>query len=110
MQSHYGLYIKEREGKSILENEHGFFTYKIQGEECYIEDIFIKKESRRKNIGTEMADEIYKIAKASGCKFLTGSCIPSTNGATESMKAMLAYGFQIHSCTTDRIVLFKEIQ
>ena len=109
MSSFYGQYIKEREGKDILESEHGFFTYKIHGEECYIEDIFIKKESRRKNIGTEMADEIAKIARDAGCKYLTGTCIPSTNGATESMKAMFSYGFRIHSCVNDKIILYKEL-
>lgn len=105
----YGDYIKEREGKEILENEHGFFTYKIDGDECYIEDIFIKKESRLNGIGKKMALTISEIAKANGCRFLTGTCIPSTNGATDSMKAMLSFGFKIHSATNDRIVLWKEL-
>lgn len=109
MLSHYGQYIKERQGTEILENEHGFFTYKISGEECYIIDIFIKKEARRKNIGTEMADNITAIAKESGCKYLTGTCFPSTNGATESIKAMFSYGFKLHSCVEDKIILIKEI-
>ncbi len=107
--SDYGKYILEREGKSILENEHGFFTYKIHGEECYIEDIFIKKESRRIGAATVLATLITRIAIEKGCKYLTGTCVPSTNGATESLKAMLSYGFNIHSCTTDKIILIKEL-
>lgn len=109
MASLFGQYILEREGKGILENEHGFLTYKIHGEECYIEDIFIKKESRRSGAATEMAKEIESMARAEGCKFLTGTCVPSTRGATESMRAMLGYGFRIHSAMEDRIILIKEI-
>lgn len=105
----YGQYIQEREGKKIIEGEHGFCTYKIYGEECYIEDIFIKKESRRSGIASEMTDLIASMAKEIGCKFLTGTCVPSTYGATESMKAMLQYGFKIHSCVNDKIILIKEL-
>lgn len=109
MHSLYGQYIQEREGKSILENEHGFFTYSIKGEECYIEDIFIKKESRRSGIATEMANKVAEAAVKAGCKYLTGTCIPSTNGATESMKAMFSYGFRVLACQEDRIILIKEL-
>lgn len=105
----FGDYILEREGKSILENEHGFFTYKINGEECYIEDVFIRRESRRLGIGSEMADSLAEMASQLGCKFLSGTCVPSTNGATDSLKAMLSYGFKIHSSVQDKIILTKEI-
>lgn len=109
MLSLYGQYILEREGKSILENEHGFFTYKIYDEECFIEDIFIKKESRRTGVATEMANMMADMARQAGCKFLTGTCVPSTFGASESMKAMFSYGFKIHSAKEDKIILIKEL-
>jgi predicted GNAT family acetyltransferase len=105
----YGQYILEREGKQILENEHGFFTFKFYGEECYIEDIFIKKDSRRSGIATDMANTVAEIARGAGCKVLTGTCVPSTHGATESMKAMFSYGFRIHSSQHDKIILIKEL-
>lgn len=109
MLSHYGQYIEEREGLDILENEHGFFTYKISGEECYIKDIFITKDARRSGVATDMANKITKIAKEQGCKFLSGTCDPTTNGATESLKAMFSYGFRVHSLKNDMIVLIKEL-
>lgn len=109
MISLYGEYIKEREGLDILEDERGFFTYIIKGEECYIKDIFISKEFRRSGAATEFADQITSIAKASGCKFLSGTCVPSTNGSTESLKAMFSYGFKVHSSSNDLIVLIREL-
>lgn len=109
MMSHYGQYIEEREGLDILENEHGFFTYLIKGEECYIKDIYIAKEFRRAGVATEFAEKITAIAKENGCKFLSGTCVPSTNGSTESLKAMFSYGFKVHSSSNDLIILIKEL-
>lgn len=109
MISLYGEYIEEREGLSILENEKGFFTYMIKGDECYIKDIFIAKEFRRTGAATEFAEQITKIAKDNGCKFLSGTCVPSTNGSTESLKAMFSYGFKVHSSSNDLIILIKEL-
>lgn len=105
----YGQYIEEREGKGIVENEHGFATYVIAGEECYLEDIFIKRGSRLAGAASELADNVAKIGRERGCKYLTGSCVPSTKGATESMKAMFSYGFRIYSCVQDKIILIKEL-
>lgn len=105
----YGQYIQEREGKSIVENECGFATYKIFGDECYIVDIFIKKEHRRSSQASSLADHISAMAKEAGCKYLTGTCVPSTSGATESMKAMFGYGFKLHACVEDKIILIKEL-
>lgn len=105
----FGQYIEEREGRSILENENGFFTYIINGEECYIEDIFIKKTARRSGLATEMASELERIAKENYCKYLTGTCVPSLNGATESIKGMFSFGFKVHSCSQDKIILIKEL-
>lgn len=105
----YAQYILEREDFEIFEDEKGFATFKCTGDECYIRDIFVAKEFRRQAAGTMYADEITKIAKARGCKFLTGTVYPAANGATSSMAALLAYGFKILESRNDRIVLMKEI-
>jgi len=102
-------YIKEREGFETLESEHAFLVYKISGEECYIKDIFVEKEHRRFNLGTELADKCVQIARDAGCKFISGTVVPSTNGATVSMMSLLAYGFTIRAAQNDLIILIKEI-
>lgn len=106
----YGQYIKEREGKSILEKDYGFATYVINGQECYIEDIYVVPEMRKKHVASELANEVVEIAKAKGCTVLTGTVSPTAKGATESLKVLLAYGFQLHSCRPDLIIFAKEIK
>lgn len=105
----YADYIKERENKEIVYNEFGFATYRILGDECYIQDIFIKKENRKEGHAKNLADKIAEIASLHGCKYLTGSTVPSMNGSTDSLKAMLAYGFKLLSSEKDFIVLIKEL-
>lgn len=105
----YSEYIKEREGKSILETKTGFAVYVIEGDECYIEEIFVIKEFRKSSVAREMADEISEIAKGRGCKFLTGTVDPNANASTDSLKILLAYGFELHSIKGPLIVFTKKL-
>lgn len=102
-------YILEREGFSTIERAEGLATYKIQGEECYIKDIYIRPEDRSGKVSFQIADQIAEIAKENGCSYLTGTIVPSLPGASISMAAQLKYGFKIHSSHEDYIILRKDI-
>jgi GNAT superfamily N-acetyltransferase len=73
MMSLYADFLKEYSDIEILEKEYGFATYSISGEECYIRDVYVIPVMRNKNYASLLADEITKIAKDKGCKYLTGS-------------------------------------
>jgi GNAT superfamily N-acetyltransferase len=110
VESNYALYLRERDPeKEIYEDEKGFVTYIITGEECYIVDTFVKKEYRNKGIASYYGDTVTKIAKESGCTYLTGSVCPMANGATGSMKFLLSYGFKLKSSINNLIFFRKEI-
>ena len=105
----YGDYIKEREGKEIVESGHGFASYKIIGQECHVGDVYIKPEFRKAGIASDFGDEIVKRAREAGCNFLIATVAPSLKGATISLISQLAYGFELHSAHEDFIILKKEI-
>jgi len=108
--SMYGDYIQERLGKSIVENEHGFATFKVTGDICYIEDIYVKPYSRQKNVASQMADEIAEYAKKMGCKHLVGSVDPLANGSTTSLRVLLGYGMKLEGSLKNNLIWFyKEI-
>ena len=109
MESNYALYIKEREGKEIIEDSKGFATFTINEDNCYIVDIFVKEEYRQENIASKYADEITMIAKENGCKYLTGSVCPKAHGSDTSLKVLLAYGFKLESSVNNFIYFRKEI-
>jgi len=102
-------YRKEREGIETIENEHGFITYKLFPEECYVIDIYVRPEDRRTRIGSMMADSVVKIAKEKGCKILTGSIDTRLISCTQSAKALLAYGFRFLRNDGPTTYFFKEV-
>lgn len=106
----YGQYIKERLGKEILEcADKGFATYSFKDNSCYIEDIYVCPDNRHEHIASHMTNSIAEIAKNKGCTSLLGSIVPSANYSTDSLKALLAYGFELDSCINNFIVLKKDI-
>lgn len=102
-------YIREREGFEVVETDKSVATYKIAGEECYIKDIYVSKEHRRSGEAFKMGDHIAEIARANGCKRLSGTVVPSLGGSSDSLQGLLKYGFKLHSAFQDLIVLVKEL-
>lgn len=107
--SPFAKYVEEIKGMSTLETERGWATYVIVGEECYIEDIWVEKAFRKSGEAARMADEIKRLAKEKGCKFLTGSVNGRIKDPTTSTAVLIAYGFKIHAILQDAILFKMEI-
>lgn len=107
----YAKYLLERTDVEILERDDGFATYRFMndGKSVYLIDIFVPKDLRNQGIAAEMADLIAKKAKSEGCTEMIGSVKPSTNGSTESLKVLLAYGFKLLSSGDDFIFFRKDL-
>lgn len=95
--SHYKEYTKEIHGRHVLENEYGFVVYEITDDKCYIADIYVAHGHRRSGRAHQFAREVEVIARERCCRYLLGSVIPTTIGATESMKIILSYGMKLKS-------------
>lgn len=106
----YEEYLKEIDNnRHVYYDETGFATYNIVGEECYIEDIYVKPEFRRSHKASKIADKIVEIAKERQCKYLTGSVIPSAANAERSLKVLLGYGLRLEKAENNIIWFIKEI-
>jgi predicted GNAT family acetyltransferase len=54
----WAKYIKEREGKEIIEHDYGFAVYKINEEKtCYIEHIYVDDDFRGKGLASVLCEE-----------------------------------------------------
>ena len=102
-------YFKEREGFDSILIDEGFAVYRFLGEECYIKDIWVSSDYRKKGVASELADTIAERARQHGCKYLTGSVSTLANNSTASVKVLLAYGFQVHSAVQNGIYFRKEL-
>ncbi len=100
-------YLKERENVDSISNDFGFVTYIIQGDECYIRDIWIDKRFRTLNEASKLADKVAEIARERGCKYLTGSVCPAANEATVSLRVLLGYGMELLK-SSENLIIFKK--
>lgn len=106
----YAEYAKERLGRETFETEFAFATYCFpSADECYIVDLYIRPEFRRTGVGTDFGHAIAEIARSRGCKYLSGSVVPSANGSTESVKALLSFGYKIAKSEVNLIWFYKEL-
>jgi len=106
-------YLEEYQpGRSVFYSNFGFATYTIGGEECYIDQIYVRPDKRKTGEAANMADAIVEIAKDLGCKYLTGSVSTDQKNEkrqTTSTKVLLAYGFQVLFADKNMIWFKKEI-
>lgn len=111
----YAEYIREREGKEILQHEHGFTIY---GYNCvpgvdfphvYLQDNYVRPEHRKKGIAREMADQIAQQAKDAGFKVMLGSVDGNAKGAHESLLVLIAYGMKLFLVDGATVWLSKEL-
>lgn len=107
--SMFSDYKAEREGKSMIESDHGFAIYSFHDDCCYIADIYVVPSHRRTGLGSQMADQIAGLAKEKKCRKLLGSVSASANGCHDSLLALLAYGFRLHSNSGDLIFFAKDL-
>lgn len=107
--SHYGKFIKEREGKEIIENDYGFCSYSLTPDGIYIENIFILQPFRKSGLAVEFEREVTKIAKEKGLKYLYSSVATNTVGATNNLNTMINHGARLHSANNSIIFVVKDV-
>lgn len=108
-------YISERESKGIIEDINGFATFcklddpKTREPTVYVEDVYVVPTMRQKKIASEYLDKIANIAKGQGISKMLTTVKPSSNASTESLKAILGYGFKLKASAEDAILFEREI-
>jgi GNAT superfamily N-acetyltransferase len=105
----YWAYLKEREGVDVVERPYGFMLLKPDVGALYVQDIFVYPEFRKQGKAQEMLVLAEDMAAKSGFVALRGSCDPTTNGATESMRMALNYGFKLETVHNGLIYYKKEL-
>jgi GNAT superfamily N-acetyltransferase len=108
MKNNYLEYITEREGLSYINCKEGLAIYKkINKDTVYLQDIFVNPEYRKQGVATMIADKVADIAKENGCTYMLGSVCADANGATASLKVLLAYGFELKSVSGNMVYFIK---
>ena len=69
----YKEYLEEACGLSLKDTKDYFYTYKINEKDVYLQDVYIKKESRNKGLIDDIFSQVYEIAKKEGKGLVTTS-------------------------------------
>lgn len=106
--SMYKDYVENQlPNRFVHETDKGFITYHVNGDECRLEEIYVKPEFRRQGVAKELRDFASVDGKERGATYIKGSIIIGTNMAEESCMAMLKYGYKFWYAE-GVIVMFKK--
>ena len=105
----YFDYLKEREGVDCVAYEYGFALVKLVSTGLYIQDIYVVPERRGEKLASKMLADIEAQCVQKNIEQIIGSCDTQANGATHSIKTMLATGFQLSHCDGNLIYLTKKL-
>jgi len=90
----YADYIKEREDKECVYNEHCFITYNLYDDSVSIIDIYSSLEVRGSKIMLNFCKDFFEKMWKQGIKTAYGYTDESTNGWENSERLMLKFGFK----------------
>jgi GNAT superfamily N-acetyltransferase len=106
----YAQYVKEREGNEIIAESWGFLEYHIALPFLAIDSIFVAPEMRNRGYARMLADRAEDIAREAGASYLWSQVLVKALNATDSLKAILAYGFKVQGAENGCIILTKELE
>jgi hypothetical protein len=106
----YAKYISQRAGYEILENEHGFVIYKINGEECFIVDMFVDNDKRGTGACKNLINSLVEIAKEKSCKFISGNIHLNDIGCNTTIVAAIYLGFKIIKAEFNILAIKKDLE
>ena len=105
----YYQYIKERMKADVIEADHGFVTFRLLGEECFVCDIYVEENERRKSVCRDLIEGLTAKAKEAGCKYIAGRIYLNDNGKERTLQAAFGIGFKLLRSDHDSVLVFKEI-
>lgn len=102
-------YAKERLGHQTIEWENAFISFSIENKVCVLQEVYVRPLARKLGVASKLARIVEDEAKRQGCTHIWAQVEVLSNGATDSLKACLAYGFKLLTLEGSRIILMKEL-
>lgn len=102
----YKRFTEERcPSRYVYETEDGFAMYEIEGDRCYIIELYVLPEKRRFGTAKKICEQVGNIARQKECRVILGSWDPRSECASLSLKAILALGLK-PLCIDGNLVFF----
>lgn len=110
MASQWARYKQELDGSEFIEHDWGFicFSHGLP-DATYIEAIWVEPIHRETKLGSQLVNELEKIALGLGKKFLIASIDLRGKVIPDNLKAALAAGFIPYKAEANKIWLERAI-
>lgn len=110
----YERYVEERKNARIIKNENGFIEFAFQKDVhnescCFINELYILPEARKKGCGAQLEDEVIYRAQERGIKRLYTSIDPRAQGSQDILEVLLKRGYKLYSAGMNVVYFKKEI-
>jgi GNAT superfamily N-acetyltransferase len=105
----YGQYVKEKEGRGIIEGKDYFLTYKFEKEWCYIVDMYVAPKVRSEGLITKISLECEEIARKAGYTKMLGSVDITSNWAEPPAIGMMRHGYKFFKLVGNIIYFLKDL-
>jgi GNAT superfamily N-acetyltransferase len=105
----YKQYIKERKGLDLYEDEYGFFTYQIQDNKMFIQDLFVLPEFRNSGVGESYSKKIDKLALDNNCTHNVCTVCVRAKNYIDSLNFIKKMGYQVTNDEYTLVYLIKEL-
>lgn len=105
----YYQYVKDRLGADILEDDTGFIVYTLAGDECFIQDMAVRKGVAGMGYGKTLIADLEELAKKAGCKFISANVHLWDKGAPNTLTAAFKTGFELQNAQNQIITIIKKI-
>lgn len=106
----YFEYIKEREGLDHCLIDEGFFTYRVDGDEFYLANIFLKPEHRGTPATIKIMNKIVEAAENASCKFISANIYLNDKGFNRTLKASLNFNFNIQVAHNGCVTIVRKLR
>lgn len=108
----YFAYLKERVAHlDFIKKDHGFIVYTISKPDdmIFVCEMYIEPRFRNARLGSNLVQRVEAIGVEAGLSAMISNIDLAAQNYKDSLRAALAYGFEISGTNGTLIYLFKEI-
>ena len=105
--SHYANYVKELKDSTVVEDEYGFYQYKLCPQHLFIEELYVDSRYRGFREAKRYIREMAKIAKDNDYTYLMGAIAITNKNPLKLLSLYLRNNCKLHS--TDRNYIYLTI-
>lgn len=106
----YSKYVSEREGLQTISEDFGFITFRPEGNECFLSDIFIDAKFRSTGACRKLLSLLCDAAVKSGCDHVSANIFQKDKRCSETLAQALSLGFKVGAFNIGSVTIILDLK